>query len=175
LIFALAVSFIIAISFSERFRETVFFGSGKEFKGLTKSVACARFASAFAMGIASGLTTEDAVKTASLLIGNIKSAKTRCEKCFELLEAGSSLSDALSATGLMPKAECRLLSMGIAGGNCEIASEEIASKLENAAETETERKVNAIEPFIVTVTSVLIGLILLSVMLPLTNIMSAIG
>ena len=47
--------------------------------------------------------------------------------------------------------------------------------MQEEAQQELERAVSKVEPALVLVTSVLVGVILLSVMLPLMNIMTAIG
>ena len=52
---------------------------------------------------------------------------------------------------------------------------EIARRLQDEVTSEIDIRVGRIEPTIVIVTSVIVGIILLSVMLPLMNIMSAIG
>ena len=53
--------------------------------------------------------------------------------------------------------------------------EDIARRLGQAGEDALEDRVSQVEPVLVGVTSVLVGVILLSVMLPLMHIMSAIG
>jgi type IV pilus assembly protein PilC len=53
--------------------------------------------------------------------------------------------------------------------------ENISLRLEEEADLDLEAKVGCIEPALVLVTSILVGAILLSVMLPLMHIMAAIG
>ena len=47
--------------------------------------------------------------------------------------------------------------------------------MDDAVQMDIERKVGKIEPTIVIITSILVGIILIAVMLPLVNIMSSIG
>ena len=56
-----------------------------------------------------------------------------------------------------------------------LTNSEIARRLSDEADEALERKVAQVEPTLVLVTSLLVGAILLSVMLPLMNIMTAIG
>lgn len=175
IVMILAIMFLIPFSFSQRLREKIFFGGNRKFKGITKALGMARFARALSMGLSSGLTSEEAVKNAAMLLCDIPKAKERAENCLAAISNGEKLADAISDAALMPKSECRLLAIGVAGGSGEDVAEKIAERLERHAEEETERKLNVIEPMIVTLTSVLVGLILLAVMLPLTNIMSSIG
>ena len=53
--------------------------------------------------------------------------------------------------------------------------EEIARRMDDNVQMAIERKVGRIEPTIVIITSILVGIILIAVMLPLINIMSSIG
>ena len=78
-------------------------------------------------------------------------------------------------SGLLPSAACRLLELGQRGGAGDAAMEKIAADLSEDSELALEEKVSRVEPALVLVCSILVGLILLSVMLPLMHIMSAIG
>ena len=79
------------------------------------------------------------------------------------------------AVGLLPAGACRLLEIGQRGGTADAAMEKIARDLSEDGEAALEDLVNRVEPALVLVCSILVGLILLSVMLPLMHIMSAIG
>jgi len=142
---------------------------------MVHAAAYARFAQALAMGFSSGLTLEESVDLAALLLKDVPAAVKRCEKCRELLDSGETLAHALGETELMSTASCRLLTLGMRGGAGDSVMEEIARRMQEEARLELESKVAKIEPALVLVTSVLVGVILLSVMLPLMNIMTAIG
>jgi type IV pilus assembly protein PilC len=60
-------------------------------------------------------------------------------------------------------------------GTGDSVMEGIAARMLADAQENLERMIGKIEPALVLVTSFLVGVILLSVMLPLMNIMSAIG
>ena len=55
------------------------------------------------------------------------------------------------------------------------AMEEIARRMEESLDQQLQQKVGRIEPTIVILTSILVGVILMAVMLPLIHIMSSIG
>ena len=69
----------------------------------------------------------------------------------------------------------RLLTVGIRSGSGDQVMEDIALQLSREASRALETKVSRIEPAIVVLCSVLVGIILLAVMLPLLHILSAIG
>jgi len=143
--------------------------------GVARAMNNARFAQALAMGFSSGLTLEETVDLAALLLQDVPAAAKRCDTCRRLLDEGESLAHALGETGLMSAASCRLLTLGMRGGAADSVMEEIARRMQEEAQLELEGIVAKIEPALVLVTSVLVGVILLSVMLPLMNIMTAIG
>ena len=86
-----------------------------------------------------------------------------------------SLAQAMRASALLPASACRLLELGQRSGSADMAMEKIARDLADDSDAAIEELVSRVEPALVLVCSVLVGLILLSVMLPLMHIMSAIG
>ena len=52
---------------------------------------------------------------------------------------------------------------------------EISRRMDDRVQLEIARKVGKIEPTIVIITSILVGIVLITVMLPLIHIMSSIG
>ena len=142
-------------------------------KGVSRKLNNARLAQALAMGMASGLPVEEAVALAAGLMEG--GAKERCQSCQTRLEDGESLGDALKNSGLLPARQSRLLELGQRSGAGDASMEKIARDLSEEGEAALDALVSRVEPALVLVCSVLVGLILLSVMLPLMHIMSAIG
>ena len=144
-------------------------------QGVSRKINDAHFAQALAMGLKSGLPLEDAVSQAGELLKEVPEAAARCSACVEGLTSGESLSDVLKNSGILPPSACRMLELGIRGGSGDAVMEELAAKLSEDADAALEQKVALVEPVMVIGASVLVGVILLSVMLPLMHIMSAIG
>lgn len=144
-------------------------------RGVSGKLNNARFAQALAMGYSSGLPLEDAVDLAAVLLQDVPDAVKRCGVCAQMLRQGDDLSLALGETKLMDPAACRLLTLGMRSGSGDRVLEEIADRMQEDARQELDTAVSRVEPALVLVTSVLVGVILLSVMLPLMNIMTAIG
>lgn len=144
-------------------------------RGIARTWNNARFAQALAMGFHSGLLLEESVELAGKLLKDIPGAAQRCKTCYQMLMEGEELSQVLGKTGLMPPSACRLLILGIRSGSGDSVLEEISRRMQEEAQQELESAVSKVEPALVLVTSVLVGVILLSVMLPLMNIMTAIG
>lgn len=144
-------------------------------RGVSRKFNNARFARAMAMGLSSGLTLEEAMDLAKLLLADIPDAAHRCALCAARLSGGASLAEAMAAADLLNAGACRLLSVGLRGGNADQVMEKIADDLAEDASLSLERSLSRIEPAMVLGASVLVGAILLSVMLPLMNILSFLG
>ncbi len=150
-----------------------FWQRGHGDRGVSRKLNNARLAQAMAMGMASGLPLEEALGLSAGLVEG--GARRRCEDCRKRLDNGEVLSAALKASGLLPASQSRLLELGQRGGAGDASMEKIARDLSEEGEAALDAAVSRVEPALVLLCSVLVGLILLSVMLPLMHIMSAIG
>lgn len=144
-------------------------------KGLSRKMNNARLAQAMAMGMRSGLPVEEAITLAAGLMEDTSPARARCLDCRARLDAGTGLGQALKESGILGAGECRLLELSQRSGSGDAAMERIAAGLSEESQAALEDKMSRVEPALVLVCSVLVGLILLSVMLPLMHIMAAIG
>lgn len=143
--------------------------------GIGKKIRTARLAQTMAMGMLSGLHTEEAFGLAAMHYRDVKHAEKSYEQCRGLLEEGIELPEAMKETCLMDEFYCNILELGIKSGSTDAAILEIAKRLDEEVQDSIYQKVGKIEPTIVIIASVLVGMILLVVMLPLLNIMSSIG
>jgi len=144
-------------------------------KGIARLFNNAQFARVLSLGISSGLPLEEAFDLAQMVFANLPEADHRCKQCGRLLEEGTPLAEAMVATGFLSGADGRMLTVGTRGGNADRVMKEIADRMMNDAGQALENRVARVEPTLVLVSSLLVGAILLSVMLPLANIMSTIG
>ena len=144
-------------------------------RGIAGKYNNANFARALAMGLGSGMPLEMAAEQAGELLADIPEAANRCRKCAKLLYEGVELSKAMGAAGFLPPAESRMLTIGLKQGSGDKIMADVADRLMEQADEALENTVAKIEPAMVLVASLLVGTILLAVMLPLMNIMAAIG
>jgi type IV pilus assembly protein PilC len=174
---AVAAALLIAYSVSGGFRAWTqsFWRKRRGDKGISRSMNDAHTAQALAMGLRSGLTPEEALDLAAGLLKDAPASAERCAQCGAQVREGKSLAQALGETGVLPASSCRLLTMGLRGGTGDTVMEDIARRLSDEADLALESKVAMVEPALVLVTSLMVGVILLSVMLPLMHIMTAIG
>jgi type IV pilus assembly protein PilC len=174
---ALVVLFLAAFAAGGRFREWLLGKWRRKMgdRGVSRRLNTARFAQALAMGLRSGLPLEEALSLSEKLQGDVPSAQARCQDCLDRLERGDDLAGAMRESGVLPASSCRLLALGQRSGTGDAVMEEVARRLTEEGEQSLEEKLSRVEPALVLVTSLLVGAILLSVMLPLMNIMTAIG
>lgn len=144
-------------------------------RGILRKFHNARFARGLAMGLASGLTLDDAMELACGLLADAPAAEVRANRCGEILSRGASLAEAMGETQFLPPSGCRMLAVGIRSGNTDRCMEDLADRLHEDAADALDKRISRIEPAMVLTASILVGLILLSVMLPLLNIMNTLG
>lgn len=143
-------------------------------KGIFGCISSAKFAYAMSMAVSSGLNTETAVAFASDICSNSFGICSKTEKCLEYLAAGESLENCLSKSRIFSENDCRLLSQSNDSEYADKIIEDLAVRSEEKVIQELDIKLKKFGPSIVIIVSVLVGLILLSVMLPLIGIMSSI-
>lgn len=145
-------------------------------KGVLGKINTARYIQALTMALDSGLSDREGALLAGNLTGRENAAfQKRCDGCLSALGQGQGLSKALKDTGLLSPADTRLLEAGIRSGQSDRVLETISSRLLEESEDALASAAGKIEPCVVAVCCGVIGLILLSVMLPLMQIMTVIG
>ncbi len=144
--------------------------------GVFKKINSARFVQAYSMGIASGMTAQESLTLASLISAdNNKKFRLRCERVSKLLETEGSVAKALYSEGFITKRDFGLIEIGQKSGHFEEAFQDVSSRAILQSEASVEWLLGGIEPAIVALSCLVIGIVLLSVMLPLINIMNSIG
>lgn len=144
-------------------------------KGIFGRLSRARFAMAMAMAISSGLHPEEAISLAGGVCGDRGGIAARAERCRALLEQGENLEQSLSQTQLFSARDCRLLALGVKAGETDTVMAQIARQGEERVLDELDRKLSLVEPALVIIMSLMVGLVLFSVMLPLMGVMSSLG
>ena len=173
----LLLAVLAVVWFSPQLREKVVSVGRKIWgdRGAAGKIQLARIAQALSLALSSGMTDQEAVVLAMVLAPEDLPIHKRCRECLDCLESGDTLAAALGKTGLLPKSQCRLLDAGIRSGRGEQVMEQVADRQLEESEMALEAVVSRLEPTLVVITSVLVGVILLTVMLPLMHIMTGIG
>ena len=177
ILLGIAVAVLLVFMFSEKTREKAGAWCSRHFgdRGVFYVVNSSHFAQALTMGLKSGLVIEDAVLLAAELMKDSPEAEKRYRSCAEALAGGADLAEAFKTARALPAYACRMVELGARSGNTDETMEKISGRLIEEAEQAIEEKTAMIEPAMVFVAAVLVGGVLLSVMIPLMHIMTAIG
>jgi type IV pilus assembly protein PilC len=143
------------------------------FKKLSLNMATGKFASGIALMLASGLDIDRAIGLTLPLMDNTV-MHGRVSKLKELVEQGKSFPESAVETKVFTGMEARLLLLGFKSGNIDTVMDKIAQDYEDKTDDRLDTLISIIEPTMVAVLCVIVGLILLSAMLPLLAVMSSI-
>lgn len=155
-------------AFRKWMENSVFMGKTAE------KIACSRVAEGLSLCIFSGLDLDQSLEMTEKLITQ-ESMKQRIDQCCSLMMEGEGFDQALMKSGIFSGLYSKMISVGIRTGSVDQVMSKIAGEYGEEVVQSLQRKVSVIEPTLVAVLSVLVGLILISVMLPLMNIMSNLG
>ena len=144
-------------------------------RGVIRKINNTYFVQSLSIGMASGLPLDEAVTLAISMFKDTPAASQRFCACRDQLDDGVDLVSALQTADILDASSAQLLKVSMRAGSADITITQIASRMSDQTEEMLESMVAKIEPAMVIVTSVMVGAILLSVMLPLINIMKAIG
>ncbi len=143
-------------------------------RGISRRFAMAKVTKAMSVMVASGISPDETLENAAELISD-KKIRTGLLKCRERVLEGTSFPDAVSESGLLPTLHARSLKIAYNSGSFEEAWSKISSRCGEEAAQTAAGLIAFIEPAIVIVLAALIGGILLTIMIPLMNIMSVLG
>ena len=125
------------------------------------------------MGIHSGIDQVITLEMAQNLLSQ-QTLREKTAKAQKLLEEGSFFEDAMSSSGLFEGMDARLITVGVRAGAADEVMNNLARRYRESSLTVTGNIISIVEPTIVILFSLLVGLVLLSVMMPLLGILSEI-
>ena len=138
---------------------------------LSEKIAARRFADGMALTLGSGLTPQNSLQLSLQLVED-SDFLTRLNACEDAVSAGDDLCDTLLKHHIFSGLYARMASIGAKTG----AMDEVMRKISGCYEEEIDEQIDgliaAIEPTLVIILSIIVGIILLSVMLPLVSIMA---
>ena len=143
------------------------------FHTVTDKMAASKFASGMSLMLASGLDVDRSVELTLPLMTNAKMYK-KVAKVKQMLESGEPFTGSVVATKVFSGMQGRMLTLGFKSGNLDNVMEQIADDYEREVDDKLENLISIIEPTMVAILCIIVGLILLSAMLPLLGVMSAI-
>ncbi len=130
-----------------------------------------RFSFAMSLMISSGLDTFNSLEF-SLLISENKKARDYITTIIKNFQSGSSLTDAIVKSNIFKAEYNGMLVAGMRSGTSQDMFSSIADRCYNEAQKYTQKLLSILEPALVAVLCVTVGMVMLSVMLPLTGILT---
>lgn len=143
-------------------------------RNLAQKMAARRFASAMALMLSSGVEIERSFDLCSDLVGN-EFIGRKIELCKQQIAKGASFADVLRQAQVFPGLFSQMVGLGFQTGSADMVMQKLADLYEEQIDTGIANITSIVEPVLVAVLSIVIGIILISVMLPLAGIMSSIG
>jgi type IV pilus assembly protein PilC len=134
--------------------------------------AC-HFAGHMALTLASGLTTEEGLDMAEDMIDD-EEFRTKLKACRSLMDEGTPFAKALSESGIFSGIYAQIVAAGAKTGNMDAAMTRVSDLYMDELDKTIVTRLSRLEPTLIVVLAVIVGGILLSVMLPLLNIMATI-
>lgn len=141
---------------------------------ISKLTAAGRFANCMYLALGSGLDTDQGLALARQLADN-PYMESKISHCRELTASGMLFSEAVLTSGIFEGIYSSMITIGFKTGSLDKVMQKISQEYEDAVDSRISGFISVLEPAIVIVLSVLIGLILISFLMPLIGIMSGIG
>lgn len=169
---AVCLALIAIMAFTEKGREMrrKFLADFFATKKVYECIATGRFASGMALSLSAGLNIENSLEEIKELVDHVE-VNVRIDSCRKKVEDGKPFANALIKSGIFPGIYSGILLAGNKTGNMEGTLQMIADRYEEEVDMRINDIIGVLEPTIIIILSVLVGIILLSVMLPLLGIL----
>lgn len=138
------------------------------------AIANRRFTSVLALTLHNGLEMEKGLALAEELVEN-QVVEEKIGTCRRMLGEGHGYYESMKATGLFTGFHVQMIKTGDRSGHLDQVMQDISNDYEQQADGAIDGVISRFEPTMVAVLAVAVGLVLLSVMLPLVGVLSTIG
>ena len=169
-VIAFVILFVIGLMLYQTDLGRVLF-QGKKF---AMTIAASRFANCMYLALVSGLDTDRGLELAEALVNN-PHMQMRIQICKDHMKNGESFDHALLQSGVFSQIYASWIAIGYKTGDMDAVMQRISLAYEKDSDDQLNRMISALEPTLVIILCVFIGLILISLLLPLLGIMSSIG
>jgi type IV pilus assembly protein PilC len=141
---------------------------------LSQAIAVGRFANGMSLTLSSGLDTDESLKMTGELTDHPVIQK-KIAKCREQLEAGVGFSEAITSSELFNNTQNRMIKIGMKAGTLDQVMENVSNQCSDETDRKIQHLLSVLEPTLVAILAIIVGVMLLSIMLPLMGIMANMG
>lgn len=139
---------------------------------LSRALNKAQITYALSLFISSGYDLQEAMKFVPKLLDD-KQLRANLEKCNEDLINGDSFVEVIKKYQIYQGMQLNMIQVGFKTGQVDIIMKQLSNSFQEEVSRAIDQFLNIIEPTIVTLLSLVVGIVLMSVMLPLISIMSS--
>ena len=143
-------------------------------KNTYRKIAAERFSTSMSFLLKANVDMEISLGLVRDVIGN-RYMGEKIDNCLDRMTNGASAYDAIYEAGIFPRLFTRMLGIGFKTGDLDGMMWRLAGIYEQQVDDALGKITGSIEPIFVAILSIMVGIILISVMLPLIRIMSSIG
>ncbi len=143
-------------------------------KRLMQEIETERFASGMVLTLSSGMDTYEGLSLVKKLVTSDQ-LKDKIESCRNMLLDGDSFPEALEKANIFNSFYSQMIQVGFKSGSMDQAMKRVSERIEHDTQKRIYTLISVLEPTLVIILSIIVGMILLSVILPLMGIMSTIG
>ncbi len=141
-------------------------------KKVNHSMSQAQLTYALSLFLSSGYALDEAMQYLPDFIDG-KILKAKLLKCKEYMDDGENFEDAVKLSKLYEGMYLNMIHVGFKMGQSDVVMKRLAETYDQEVYLSISKFLNIIEPSIVVVLSVIVGVVLLSVLMPLVSIMSS--
>ncbi len=143
-------------------------------KNIVSALMGAKFSRNLSILLKSGFSFSIALEMLKPVMNNLYMS-TLIDNAIERLKEGESLADVIENFNIFPGVMIHLFSVAQQTGHMDQMLEKVALEMEKEADSKLESIATVLEPLLIIILSILVGVILVSVILPIINILNAIG
>jgi len=143
-------------------------------KGLQNKIISARFCRTLSTLISEGVSLTQSLEIVSRIIGNVVIEKGISDGCEEVRQ-GKSISEPLASLGFFPPMVIQMIYLGEESGTMDKMLQKAAEYYEAEVETTIQQMTTLIEPAVIIILGGIVAFIVLSIILPIFDMMSLIG
>lgn len=143
-------------------------------KNIYTKLSISQFVSVMATLLRSGISPERALDM-SIEIATEKKLLAKLDHSKQLVQEGAAWGDALVESGIFSPLGNRLIMIGITTGTLDDSMDDIANNYDEEVNDEFDAVISYIEPLLIALLTIIIGVVMLAAMLPLIQIIPSIG
>lgn len=141
---------------------------------VTESLVAARFARGFGTLIASGVDAVQSLEIMSNILGN-RYYQKKFNAAYKDIKEGHNIADAFHNNKVFPEILIQMIAVGEKTGSLDSVIRRTTGYFDDQVETALTRMTALLEPLIIAIMGAVVAVIIISVFLPLLNIMNTIG